>query len=72
MIQPSHEAVHALAVVVRQYPHLIKWLDEWQMTELERLPHAVNNAAVAQGRCQVLNELVKLAHESPELATRQT
>lgn len=40
------------------------------MSELERLPSAGQNVALAQGRCQVLGELYKLVSESPDLAAK--
>lgn len=41
------------------------------MSELERLPSVgQQNVALAQGRCQVLAELYKLANESPDLAAQ--
>jgi hypothetical protein len=70
MIRPDPKVVHALALTVRQYPELLDWLKEWRYHELEQLPSAVNNAALMQGRCQVLGEIYKLAKESPELAAK--
>jgi hypothetical protein len=46
----------------------LRWIEAWRAHELEQLPMAVNNAAVAQGRCQVLGELAKFAREAPEHA----
>lgn len=71
MIRPAPEVVKALAVIVRQYPDLLDWLEEWYRHELEQLPNAVNSPAVFQGRCQVLGELYKLAKDSPALAAKQ-
>ena len=71
MIRPSPEVVKLWAVTARQFPELLAWLDEWKNHELAQLPYARDNTAVAQGRCQVLSELVKLVKESPELAAKQ-
>jgi len=70
VIRPDPKVIKALALSVRQYPELLDWLKEWRYHELEQLPSAVNNAALMQGRCQVLGELYKLAKESPELAAK--
>jgi hypothetical protein len=70
MIRPDPKVIQALGASVRQYPELLDWLKGWRMHELEQLPSAVNNAALMQGRCQVLGEIYKLAKESPELAAK--
>lgn len=70
MIRPDPKVIKALALSVRQYPEILDWLKEWRYHELEQLPSAVNNAALMQGRCQVLGEIYKLAKESPELAAK--
>ena len=64
------ELILALANSVRQYPVIKEWLGEWRMSELERLPSVGQNVTLAQGRCQVLGELYKLASESPDLAAK--
>lgn len=71
MIRPSPEVVKALANTVRQFPEVLEWLEVWFGHELSKLPYAKENLATAQGRCQVLSELHKLAKESPELAAKQ-
>lgn len=70
MIRPDTHVVKAFASMVRTHPEVMKFLDAWRNHELENLPNAVNNAAVMQGRCQVLGELVKFAKDSPELAAK--
>ena len=70
MIRPDHRIVKQVATMVRQYPDILEWLEDWRMHELENLPSAINNAAVSQGRCQVLSELVKFAKESPDVAAK--
>lgn len=70
MIKPDPKVVKAFAVTARQYPEILEFLKEWRFHELEQLPHAVNNAALMQGRCQVLGELYRLVKESPELAAK--
>jgi len=68
MIRPDPQVVKALAATVRQFPVLLDWLREWEMQELRRLPQAVDNTGVFQGRCQVLSELNKFANDAPNLA----
>jgi len=68
MIRPEPQIIKALAASVRQYPVLLDWLREWEMYELRRLPHTVDNTGIFQGRCQVLGELTKFANDAPNLA----
>lgn len=68
MIRPDPQVIKALAASVRQFPVLLDWLREWEMQELRRLPQAVDNTGVFQGRCQVLGELTKFATDAPNLA----
>jgi hypothetical protein len=71
MKRPSPEVVKEIAQIVKQYPEFAKWIQEWGSDELSRLPNvAAENVTLAQGRCQVLLELVKLVIESPELAAK--
>lgn len=68
MIRPDPQVVKALGATVRQFPVLLDWLREWEMQELRRLPSAIDNTGIYQGRCQVLGELVKFASDAPNLA----
>jgi hypothetical protein len=68
MIRPDPQVIKALAASVRQFPVLLDWLREWEMQELRRLPQAVDNTGIFQGRCQVLGELTKFASDAPNLA----
>ena len=71
MIKPSSEDIRVISSVARQHPHFLEWLGEWRKRELEQLPYVTNQAlTVAQGRCQVLTELVKLLNDSPNLAAQ--
>jgi hypothetical protein len=70
MKRPSPEVIKALAQVHNQYPAILEWLQEWGGHELTQLPNVAQNTALAQGRCQVLLELIKLVDESPELAAK--
>lgn len=71
MMRPDPQIVAQMAQVVRQYPELLIWLQDWRMSELERLPSAVDSTGIFQGRCQVLGELVKFASDAPKLAAKQ-
>lgn len=68
MIRPEPQVTKALAASIRQYPVILEFLREWEMYELRRLPHAVDNTGIFQGRCQVLSELTKFASDAPNLA----
>ena len=70
MKQPSREIIEALSVVSRQHLVVRTWFEEWNAFELARLPTVSMNTAVAQGRCQVLGEIVKLIETSPALAAQ--
>jgi len=70
MIRPSPEVVKALASVSRQFPDVRSFLEDWKRHELEALPYALQNQSLAQGRCQVLSELVKLVLNAPDIAAK--
>lgn len=70
MIRPEPKVIHALSVTVKQHPELLDWLQEWYDHELKQLPNVTTNMTLAQGRCQVLGELVRVAKESPEVAAK--
>jgi hypothetical protein len=72
MIRPDDKTVKALAIVARQYPEVMSWLEQWRTHELDNLPLAINNTAVMQGRCQVLGELYKLVKDSPEIVAAKS
>lgn len=70
MKRPDPDVVKAFATVVRTHPVVLTWVSDWRKQELESLPYSVNTVAVAQGRCQVLNELYKLMLDAPDLAAQ--
>ena len=70
MIKPEPHIIKGLAQAVRQHPELLAWMEGVLAHELKRLPYAVDNPAVFQGRCQVLSELTKLTKEAPALAAK--
>ena len=49
-----------IAKVAKHNPLFVTWLAEWRMSELERLPSmSVQTVQISQGRCQILDELLK-------------
>ena len=72
MIRPTPEVTKAIAIMSRQYPEVLKWLEEWRGHELEQLPSVLQNTALAQGRCQILSEITKLVKESTEIVSAKS
>lgn len=70
MKNPDTQEIQAIAQVAVHNPRFCEWLQSWYVSELERLPQAVNNSAVAQGRCQVLGEIIKVIKNGPEMAAQ--
>ena len=66
MIQADERTLKAFSHISQNVPVAVEWLESWHTLELERLPQVVNNVAVAQGRCQVLWELISLIKKAPE------
>lgn len=66
MRYPEPKVIKAIALAMRQYPEILEWIGDWKAQELESLPFASAQPAVAQGRCQVLGELYKFAKEAPQ------
>lgn len=70
MIKPEPQVIKGLAMAVRQHPEVLVWLEGLLAHEVKRLPYAIENTAVFQGRCQVLTELIEFAKESPAIAAK--
>lgn len=70
MKRPDPDVVKALALTVRQFPDVQRWIEDWYRHELEQLPSVGQNVALAQGRCQVLKELHDLMKKSPDMAAQ--
>ena len=66
MIKPDEQVIRALAHVAQNVPAVKEWLDTWCAHETKRLPQVITNTAVAQGRCQVLQEITDLLEKAPE------
>ena len=49
---------------------ILNFLEQWHKHELEQLPNVTQNVALAQGRCQVLKELVELIKKSPDYTAK--
>ena len=66
MIQADERTLKAFSHIAQNVPVAVEWLESWRDLELDRLPQVTNNVAVAQGRCQVLGEIVSLIKKAPE------
>jgi hypothetical protein len=70
MIKPEPQVIKGLAQAVRQHPEILVWMEGVLAQELKRLPYAVDNPAVFQGRCQVVVELIEFAKNTPAMAAK--
>lgn len=70
MRAPNADELKQLAAVAKMYPAATTYFREWKDKELEQLPSVTGNTMIAQGRCQVLMELVKLLQNAPDLAAK--
>ena len=70
MIKPEPQIIKGLAQAVRQHPEILEWMEGVLVHEMKRLPYAVDNPAVFQGRCQMLVELIEFARETPAIAAK--
>jgi hypothetical protein len=70
VIKPEPPIIKGLAVAVRQHPEVLAWMEGVLAHEIKRLPYAVDNPAVFQGRCQMMVELIEFAKESPAVAAK--
>jgi hypothetical protein len=70
VIKPAPQVIKGLAMAVRQHPELLAWMEGVYAHEMKRLPFAIDNPAVFQGRCQMLGELIEFAKESPAIAAK--
>lgn len=70
MIKPEPQVIKGLAQAVQQHPELLAWMEGVLAHELKRLPYAVENPAVFQGRCQMLVELIDFAKVAPAVAAK--
>ena len=70
MTRPDERTMKALANVAQHYPEVVAWISAWRMQELHRVPHAINNPTLFQGRCQVLDELYAIVKQAPVSAAK--
>jgi len=70
MIKPEPHIIKGLAQAVRQHPELLAWMEGVLAQELKRLPYAIDNPAVFQGRCQIVVELIEFAKNTPAIAAK--
>jgi iron-sulfur cluster repair protein YtfE (RIC family) len=66
LIRPEPDVIKALAIMARQHPQALEWLEGWLNHELKQLPNVTQNVSLAQGRCQVLKEIYTVIKESPD------
>ena len=70
MIKPEPHIIKGLAQAVRQHPELLVWMEGVLAHEMKRLPYAIDNPAVFQGRCQIVTELIEFAKNTPAIAAK--
>jgi hypothetical protein len=70
MIKPEPQVIKGLAQAVRQHPEILAWMEGVLAHELKRLPYAIDNSAVFQGRCQMVVELIEFAKTTPAMAAK--
>lgn len=70
MIQANAEVIRAFAHIAKNIPAAAEWITAQYEAELKRLPKTTTNLAVAQGRCQVLEELAELLEKAPSMAAK--
>jgi hypothetical protein len=70
MIKPEPQTIKGLAQAVRQHPEILAWMEGVLAYELKRLPYAIDNSAVFQGRCQMVVELIEFAKVTPAMAAK--
>ena len=70
MIKPEPQVIKGLAQAVRQHPEILVWMEGVLAQEMKRLPYAIDNPAVFQGRCQIVTELIEFAKTTPAMAAK--
>jgi len=70
MIKPEPQVIKGLAQAVRQHPEILAWMEGVLAHELKRLPYAIDNSTVFQGRCQMVVELIEFAKTTPAMAAK--
>lgn len=68
MRRPNEQVLNSIAKISKQFPDVVAWVQEWRTAELDQLPMVTGSTGVAQGRCQVLMELLRLLNEAPDKA----
>lgn len=71
MIRPDEDTLKSFAHIYQNVPRVVEFFEKQYRSELERLPVATSNLAVAQGRCQVLGEICKLLADAPNAEPRR-
>jgi hypothetical protein len=68
--KPTQEVIEEAARVAKHNVRLVEFFREWEERELRELPLRQDNVAVGQGRCQVLQELVKFLDGAPSTVAK--
>lgn len=71
MIKPTDNILKVIAVTSTHHSEFQRWFNEWKDAEMEKLPYALSNTGVQQGRAQVLTELIKLIEEAPDIVAKR-
>lgn len=71
MIRPDTRILYALTNLTRTHPDVVAWLDASLDKELRAMPYTAQAmVGVAQGRCQLLTELLNIVKQSPTTTAR--
>ena len=66
MLNPKPKVLEDIRLFFSTHAEAKAWLVGVKNFELERLPLVLDNNAIAQGRVQVLQELINVVIKSPE------
>jgi len=61
MRQLTEPEIDDFIALGKSHPYVLAFLQEWYMDELTKLPAALDNVALKQGRCQVIKEVLRYA-----------
>lgn len=69
--RPTKEQIEDAAKVAKYNVKLVEFLTDWKEREFAELPmKKIEHVAVGQGRCQVLDELLKFIETAPETVAK--
>lgn len=71
MLRPDARTTQSLTNLMRSHPDVVTWLEASLDKELRAMPYTAQAmVAVAQGRCQLLTELLNMVKQSPNASAR--